>query len=70
MTNVALTWPNVKCRDMTSPAEIESMAQAIADLPNGEARKPVVAEYKAAHSDHVMKLVRRRAEQLIAEKRR
>ena len=68
--NVAEKWPAMKGIDLTSPAEIEAMAQRIADLPNGESRKPLVARYKAAHSDHVMRLVRRRAEQLIAEKRR
>ena len=70
MTNVALSWPNIKCRDMTSPAEIEQMARAIADLPNLEARRPLVEQYRAEHSDHVMKLVRKRARELLQRGKR
>jgi len=69
MTNIARTWPACQHIDMTSPSEIEAMAQRIADLPNGEARKPLVAEYKTRHSTHVMNMVRKRAETLLAQNR-
>lgn len=69
MTNIAANWPACQGIAMTSPAEIETLAGEVADLPNGKARGPRLVEIQRDHSTHVATLVKRRAQQIIEQRR-